>query len=64
MKPGKMAKAYRVDGGKHFRLKDLIPPTVPGGVQGAGCGGRGGGGIVRLAELQDKLYAQDRGPCC
>ena len=60
MKTGKLAKAYRVDSGKHFRLKDFDP---------AECGGRSAKehadealqeGIVRTAELQDMLYAQDQ----
>ena len=59
MKTGKLAKAYRVDSGKHFRLKDFDP---------AECGGHSAKeqaaevlqeGIVRTAELQDMLYAQD-----
>src|SRR6202044_2506091 len=60
MKPGKLAKTYRVDSGKHFRLKDFDP---------ADCGGRSSKeraaealqeGIVRTAELQDMLYAQNQ----
>src|SRR5580693_4346254 len=60
MKTGKLAKTYRVDSGKHFRLKDFDP---------ADCGGRSSKehaaealqeGIVRTAELQDMLYAQDQ----
>ncbi len=60
MKTDKLAKAYRVDSGKHFRLKDFDP---------AECGGHGAkehaaealqAGIVRTAELQDMLYAQDQ----
>jgi PPK2 family polyphosphate:nucleotide phosphotransferase len=60
MKMEKLAKAYRVDGGKHFRLKDFDPGATDHcrskeeaeeGLQQ---------GILRMAELQDKLYAQDR----
>jgi PPK2 family polyphosphate:nucleotide phosphotransferase len=60
MKTGKLAKAYRVDSGKHFRLKDFDPSD---------CGGRSSKehaaealqeGIVRTAELQDMLYAQNQ----
>jgi PPK2 family polyphosphate:nucleotide phosphotransferase len=60
MKPEKLAKAYRVESGKHFRLKDFDPTD---------CGGRSSkenaaqalqDGIARTAELQDKLYAQNR----
>jgi PPK2 family polyphosphate:nucleotide phosphotransferase len=60
MKTDKLAKTYRVESGKHFRLKDFDPSD---------CGGRSSKehaaqglqeGIVRTAELQDKLYAQNR----
>jgi PPK2 family polyphosphate:nucleotide phosphotransferase len=60
MKTGKLAKTYRVDSGKNFRLKDFDP---------ADCGGRSSKehaaealqeGIVRTAELQDMLYAQNQ----
>jgi PPK2 family polyphosphate:nucleotide phosphotransferase len=60
MKAGKLAKTYRVDSGKHFRLKDFDPTE---------CGGRSAkehaeealqAGIVRTAELQDRLYAQNQ----
>ena len=60
MKTGKLAKTYRVDSGKHFRLKDFDP---------AECGGRSSKeraaealqeGIERTAELQDMLYAQNQ----
>ena len=58
----KFVKPYRVDGSKGFRLKDIDP---------ADSGGLGSDfkdeareylaeGVRRLAELQDKLYAQDR----
>jgi len=60
MKMEKLAKAYQVDVGKHFRLKDFDPGATDHcrseeeaeeGLQQ---------GILRMAELQDKLYAQDR----
>lgn len=60
MKTGKIAHAFRVDSGKPFRLKDFDP----------GCTGHWHSrehatdalqqSIDRMAELQDKLYAQDR----
>jgi len=59
MKTGKLANTFRVDSGKHFRLKDFDPGD---------CGHWGSKenadkalqeGIARTAELQDKLYAQD-----
>src|SRR5450631_162820 len=55
----KLAKPYRVDHGKDFRLKDFDP---------AGTGGLRSKehaleilekGVARMAELQTKLYAQD-----
>jgi PPK2 family polyphosphate:nucleotide phosphotransferase len=56
----KIAKAYRVDGGKHFRLKHFDPGDT------VHCESKEKAeegleqGILRLEELQDKLYAQDR----
>src|SRR5579864_4496895 len=59
MKTGKLANTFRVDSGKHFRLKDFDPGD---------CGHWGSKEnadkalqerIARTAELQDKLYAQD-----
>src|SRR4051812_13349559 len=60
MKIGKLAKAFRVDSGKNFRLKDY---STEGG--GHGCSKDSSEkdlreGVERLADLQDKLYAQDR----
>jgi len=56
----KLAKPYRVENGKHFRLKDFDPAdTGP-------CKSREHAaeflqrGITQMTELQDKLYAQDR----
>ncbi len=60
MKTDKLAKTYRVENGKHFRLKDFDP---------ADCGHWSSKdhaaqalqeGIERTAELQDKLYAQNQ----
>ena len=60
MKTEKLAKAYRIENGKHFRLKDFDP---------ADCGHWSSKdhaaqalqeGIVRTAELQDMLYAQNQ----
>jgi PPK2 family polyphosphate:nucleotide phosphotransferase len=55
-------KAYQIDDGKHFRLKDYDPDDT------SGLDSESKGlaaellkqGIEKLAELQDKLYAQDR----
>ena len=58
MKTEKLAKTYRVDSGKHFRLKDYDPADT-----GHGCSEDNAKealleGIARTAELQDQLYAQ------
>jgi PPK2 family polyphosphate:nucleotide phosphotransferase len=59
MKTAKLAKSYRVDNGKDFRLKDFDP---------AGTGRWGSQedaneqlqkDVERMEDLQDKLYAQD-----
>ena len=57
---GKLAKPYRVDDGKKFRLKDFDPDdtgSLRSKEQAAEVLERG---IVAMTELQDKLYAQDR----
>jgi PPK2 family polyphosphate:nucleotide phosphotransferase len=60
MNTGKLAKAYRIDSGKHFRLKHFDPADT------AQCGPKEHAekvvqdGVARTAELQDMLYAQDR----
>src|SRR3982074_131222 len=56
----KLAKPYRVDKGKKFRLKDYDPADtakLPSREQALELLEKG---IGRMAELQDKLYAQDR----
>jgi PPK2 family polyphosphate:nucleotide phosphotransferase len=59
MKTAKLAKSYRVSSGKDFRLKDFDPAdTRHFPKEQAEQSVREG--IVRLAEMQDKLYAQDR----
>ncbi|HWX94799.1 MAG TPA: polyphosphate kinase 2 family protein [Terriglobales bacterium] len=56
---GKLIKPYRVENGKHFRLKDYDPAHT------AGVDSKEEGkqlleeGVAKLAELQDKLYAED-----
>jgi PPK2 family polyphosphate:nucleotide phosphotransferase len=58
----KIARLFRVDDGRKFRLKD----ADPGDTAGFGSEAKGKGrealqtGIQALAELQDMLYAQDR----
>lgn len=60
MKTAKLANSYRIDHGKHFRLKDFDPADT------ADCKGEDEAkdGLQkyteRLEELQSKLYAQDQ----
>jgi PPK2 family polyphosphate:nucleotide phosphotransferase len=55
-------KPYRIDEGNHFRLKDYDPADTHG--LDSESKGRAAEllrqGVEKLAELQDKLYAQDR----
>ena len=60
MKTGKLAKAYRVDDGKHFRLKDFDPADTAGWDSKESAEKALLKHIADTAELQDKLYAQDR----
>jgi PPK2 family polyphosphate:nucleotide phosphotransferase len=59
MKIDKLGKAYRVESGKHFRLKDFDPADT------GHCPSKEYAeealvqGVARTAELQDMLYAQD-----
>jgi PPK2 family polyphosphate:nucleotide phosphotransferase len=56
----KLAKAYRVDHGRHFRLKDFDPAdhgTLYSEEHAADALQKG---IEQLSELQNQLYAQDR----
>ena len=56
----KLVKPYCVDHGKHFRLKDYDPAHT-GGLKSKEEGQRLlEEGVAKLAELQDKLYADDR----
>jgi PPK2 family polyphosphate:nucleotide phosphotransferase len=59
MKVGKLAKAYRVDRGKHFRLKDFDPADTAGWHSKEHAEEALLEHKARTAELQDKLYAQD-----
>ena len=58
MKTDKLAKNYRVDGGKHFRLKDFDPGDTGHWRAKEHADEALQQGIARTAELQDKLYAQ------
>ncbi|PWT85081.1 MAG: hypothetical protein C5B58_03650 [Acidobacteria bacterium] len=55
----KLVKPYCVDHGKHFRLKDY-DPSHTGGVKSKDEAERLlADGVAKLAELQDRLYADD-----
>jgi PPK2 family polyphosphate:nucleotide phosphotransferase len=57
---GKFARPFRIDDGRKFRLKDVDPRGT--GVLDSKQGAQKWleRGVARLADLQDKLYAQDR----
>ena len=56
----KLANPYRVVDGKKFRLKDFDPSDTKGLHSKEKAEKLLAKGVVTLAELQDKLYAQDR----
>ena len=56
----KFLKPYRVDHGDKFRLKDFDPRDINGFKSKEHAQELLRTGVQRLAELQDKLYAQDR----
>jgi PPK2 family polyphosphate:nucleotide phosphotransferase len=56
----KFVKPYRVDDGKGFRLKDHDPSDSSGLDSKEKAEKLLAKGVSRLAELQDRLYAQDR----
>ena len=56
---GKLVKPYRVDDGKHFRLKDHDPAHTAGVDSKDEAKQLLEEGVARLADLQDKLYADD-----
>jgi PPK2 family polyphosphate:nucleotide phosphotransferase len=60
MKVGKLAKTYRVESGKHFRLKDFDPADTGQWRSKEHAEDALQEGIARTAEMQDKLFAQDR----
>lgn len=60
MKMQKLANTFRVDSGKHFRLKDFDPADTGHWRSKEDADQALQQGIQRMAELQDKLYAQDR----
>jgi len=60
MKTGKIANTFRVDSGKHFKLKDFDPADTGHWHSKDHAAEALQEGILRTAALQDKLYAQDR----
>jgi PPK2 family polyphosphate:nucleotide phosphotransferase len=58
----KFSKPYRISDGKGFRLKDMDPGDTQDLKSGDKARAKGAlqNGIEALAELQEKLYAQDR----
>ena len=59
MKANKVANTYRVESGKHFRLKDYDPAETGHWRSKENAAEALQQGIARTAELQDKLYAQN-----
>jgi PPK2 family polyphosphate:nucleotide phosphotransferase len=55
---GKLAKSYRVDQGKHFRLKDFDPADTGKIRSREHATAALEESILQLREMQDKLYAQ------
>jgi PPK2 family polyphosphate:nucleotide phosphotransferase len=60
MKPHEIAKPFRIDNGANFRLKDHDPDHTSGWKSKEHARDTLERGIVRLSDLQEKLYAQDR----
>ncbi|MCU1304601.1 MAG: hypothetical protein JWQ87_4885 [Candidatus Sulfotelmatobacter sp.] len=56
---GKLAKPYRVDGGRHFRLKDFDPDETGEFQSKEQASEVLQEGVSRLIALQDRLYAQE-----
>jgi PPK2 family polyphosphate:nucleotide phosphotransferase len=59
MKNKELIKPFRIEHGKHFRLKDHDPGHTAGVRSKAEAEKLLKDGIEKLADLQDKLYAQD-----
>ena len=55
-----ISKPYRIEDGSKFRLKDFDPGDTSGVKSKQRAEAELVRGVERLAELQDKLYAQDR----
>ena len=58
-KSSKLLKPFRIEHGKHFRLKDHDPAHTAGVHSKAQAEKLLEEGVLKLADLQDKLYAQD-----
>lgn len=59
MKTSKLAKGYRVDDGKHFRLRDFDPADTGKWKSEEDAKDQVQKDIAHMADLQAKLYAQD-----
>src|SRR6202161_4397226 len=59
MKTDKLAKTYRIESGKHFRLRDFDPADTGHWHSKEHAEKALQQGIARTGELQDKLYAQN-----
>jgi PPK2 family polyphosphate:nucleotide phosphotransferase len=59
MKTAKLAKSYRIDDGKHFRLKDIDPAETGHWDSEEETKEKLQKDVARLTDLQAKLYAQD-----
>jgi len=60
LKTKKLAQSYRIDSGKHFQLKDYDPADTANLHSKEHAEETLQQDIAKMAELQDKLYAQDR----
>ena len=60
MKTGKIANTFRVDSGRHFKLKDFDPADTGHWRSKEHAADALQEGILRTSDLQNKLYAQDR----
>ncbi len=60
MKTAKLAKSFRVEDGAHFRLKDFDPADSGQFKSKEEADEKLQKDIARMADLQDKLYAQDQ----
>jgi PPK2 family polyphosphate:nucleotide phosphotransferase len=60
LKLGKLVKRYRVEDGKDFRLKDFDPADTAHFRSSESAKELLETGVARMAQLQDKLYAENR----